>query len=335
MGYSDQNLLMTDEQTKAMKNFQSVFYQMNSKPENMTKIFTQNVKIRIEDIKKLNRNIADKFSHYSNAGFRIDIQLQYYNHKRLYFDSWQKFEQYQWYDDEPLLNMAIKWEMMVVLPNFEIPQKHTLTVKMSDQVTPEEIVKMVFSGEMEDIADFDKNFFPVYASVDYVDFMICEEIISIVEKWVRGLPKYSQNTSKFIRKIKEKPRLFADIIRYISDIVLMCCTIYIVNSYFSMETVKTLGQLEIIQLKKIMIYAMIYLMVISIIRKIIVFLKNSITEAFRTYGKEHVFCITEGDKKAIEHYENKNAKKKLAIVGNLILTIVINIACGIFVNIIS
>lgn len=335
MGQSDQELLSVNDRKKEIKNFQAYFYQMNSKAENVTRVFAKDVKICLDDIRNLNRSVAEKFSHYENAGFTINIQLQYYNHKRLYFDSWQSFEAYQWYDDIPILNLAIKWEIMVVLPNFPIPQKHTLSVKMSDQVAPDDLLKLILSGEMEDLADFDKKFFPVYASVDYIDFMICEETLNIVERWVAALPTYFSARSRIFSKIKEKAHYVENIVRYISNIVIFVCTIVLVNRHFQNIEVGTVGRITIGQLRSGILGMLVYGIVLYFMHVLIRFLSKSIGNVFRTYGRQHVFNITNGDQREIENYAKRNSQKRLAILGNVVLTVLINILCGIFVNAIS
>lgn len=73
-------LLNVDDEEKLRRNFKSVYYMMNAKPDSKTKIFTSDVCIELGDIEELNELITEKFkSHYNDAGFMINVDVSLEN----------------------------------------------------------------------------------------------------------------------------------------------------------------------------------------------------------------------------------------------------------------
>ena len=80
----DEELLNVDDEEKLRRNFKSVYYMMNAKPDSKTKIFTSDVCIELGDIEELNELITEKFkSHYNDAGFMINVDVSLENKKSI------------------------------------------------------------------------------------------------------------------------------------------------------------------------------------------------------------------------------------------------------------
>ena len=71
-----------------------------------------------------------------------------------------------------------------------------------------------------------------------------------------------------------------------------------------------------------------------LIYKLTQLISNYIFKTLGDVGENHVFEITKADKKEIERIQDDEIKNKKHIILNLVLTILINIACGVITNMI-
>lgn len=62
---------------------------------------------------------------------------------------------------------------------------------------------------------------------------------------------------------------------------------------------------------------------------------DTLFEKLRLYGENALFNITKGDKNRQDRIIRKEKQSKKAIVWNLVVTIGINILCGLIVNCLS
>ncbi|EFV21477.1 hypothetical protein HMPREF1011_02684 [Anaerostipes caccae] len=200
---------------------------MNAKPDSKTKLFTKDVCINLDDIFNLNYLITDKFkSHYNNAGFIINVHVAFNNKKSLFFNSWQLFEQQKWIQSEPIDSILVKWEFNAELPRYKVPQKHTLIVKMSDGIKPEDMLKVMLSGGFDEIQELDKDAYPVIASVDFIDSTLGDELIAIVSNWVKSL-NTCDTSSHFLQKLRDHKKKLSYFIQYFFTFTLALCCIKI------------------------------------------------------------------------------------------------------------
>ena len=56
----DEDLMTVDQQNIIVKDFKSVFYQLTAKPDSMSRVYTKDTSIELDDIKLLNDRIVEK-----------------------------------------------------------------------------------------------------------------------------------------------------------------------------------------------------------------------------------------------------------------------------------
>lgn len=329
----DEQLLEIENEQREIRNFKSVYYQMNSKADSITRIFGNNVIVDLDAIKNLNNMVVNKLKNYRSAGFTINVTTKFKDKKSKFFNSWQSFESHQWTEGKPLNKLTIKWEAYVILPGIEIPQKHTLIVKISDSMRPEEILNIVFSGGLEEIEEIDKDVFPVVASVDYIDDCLGEELLDIVAKWDDGLREELSQGEKIIQKAKKHKTKIADIINYVPSIIMIICSYLILKSKVIKLPYGTIGEITTAEFINILTLAVVLVMLCIIFKKMFHEFARALYSNLNDYGEYHIFNITNGDKKEQDKVEKRNSRKKGSVIANIIISCFLNIACGIITNI--
>lgn len=72
-----------------------------------------------------------------------------------------------------------------------------------------------------------------------------------------------------------------------------------------------------------------------VLRKLIGIVTDSIFDRLRNYGDNIVFNITKGDKDRQNKLKTREQKNRIKIIGNILLTIILDIVCGVLVNLFS
>lgn len=331
----DENLLAITGEDRFLKEQKAVFYSVLAKPDSMTRLYNRNVVIEIEDIYSLNERINEKLRSYQDAGYLINVTIRYANGKLINFSNWTSFDEYKWTENEPISSIVITWEFNAVLPYINNPQRHTLMVKMSNRLRPEEMLHLVLTGKIEEIGDIDNDFFPVVARVDFVDRMFGNELLNLVEEWDKGLKDFPVHHPKFMLFLKKHKAKCSTSLNIISCIfVALCIMIIMGNVIYSMDF-DIISKMTATQLVHVIYIIFGGVITWLVLRKLIGIVTDSIFDRLRNYGDNIVFNITKGDKDRQNKLKTREQKNRIKIIGNILLTIILDIVCGVLVNLFS
>lgn len=173
MDTKDAQLMEITVDEQFLKNYQAIYYAMNAKPDCRSKLFSKNVIISLQDLKNLNRKVTEKFkAHYDNAGFRINVNVSLKNKEYLEFDSWATFENYDFNIEQSISSILIVWEYNAKLPGYPLPQRHTLSVRIADEIRAEEMLNLVVSGKLEEVDKLEQEVCPIVARVDFINAIL-------------------------------------------------------------------------------------------------------------------------------------------------------------------
>lgn len=326
--------IQADEQW--IKNYQAIYYAMNAKPDCRSKLFERKVIITLEDLRELNKRVTEKFkAHYDNAGFRINVSISFKNKESIEFDSWATFENYDLSLEKAICSILIVWEYNAKLPGYQLPQKHTLSVRMADEIKPEEMLNLVVSGKLEEVDKLDQEVCPIVARVDFINALLGDELLRIVELWNNGLLAYGIDESGLFRFLKKYSRIIAYIINYTSFVIAVICSTHIIKAEIRKLNIEYVMDMKIDDLGWILC-CIIYCVVICLITyKLFQIIANIFFVGLKSGGDSHTFNITNGDKNLCIELQKKVKNKKIKVLGNMCFTFVFNIICSVFANYIS
>lgn len=336
MNNKDRQIMEIRADEQFIKNYQALYYAMNAKPDCKSKLFDKDVVITTPDLKNLNNRITEKFkAHYDNAGFRINVNINFKDRESIEFDSWATFEKYDLNIEKPVNSILIVWEYNAKLPGYPLPQKHTLTVRLADELRPEEMLNIVISGKLEEVDKIDQEICPIVARVDFINSMLCDELLYIVESWQKGLLAPDLEQYEVYKILKKYNRIIAYAINYISLFVVVWCVIKVIGNDIIKLDIETLGAMSIDTFGRLL-HSIVYGIVFCIAAyKIFQVIANIVFTTLRSNSDNHTFDITNGDKVIRQKIEQGIKRKKSKIVGNIIFTFMFNIVCSVLANYIS
>lgn len=336
MDTKDAQLMEITVDEQFLKNYQAIYYAMNAKPDCRSKLFSKNVIISLQDLKNLNRKVTDKFkAHYDNAGFRINVNVSLKNKEYLEFDSWATFENYDFNIEQSISSILIVWEYNAKLPSYPLPQRHTLSVRIADEIRAEEMLNLVVSGKLEEVDKLEQEVCPIVARVDFINAILGDELLRIVEQWQDGLLISEKEYSKGYSFVKKYSRVFAYAINYITTFVIIMCMMEIIHNILLGFNIDLVSQMKIGDLSILIWSAVICTVVCMFVYKISMIVANIVFTTLRADEEGHIFNITNGDQNLMQklQFEQKNRKKRVAL--NIILTLLFNVICSVLANCIS
>lgn len=320
------NLLDVSEREKFITNYKAVYQAMTAKHDCKSKIFPRNVKIYLEDIKDLNDRVVTKLRNYNEAGFSISVNVSFVGRQTIEFSSWNEFEEHSWNESDAINSITIIWEFNALLPQYEVPQKHVLVVKMTDGLRPEEMINIVFAGKLENIEDIEKQMYPVVARVDFINFTLGDELIHIVEMWNNSLESQIEEPH-YVQVIRKHKRKIAFLLNYITDFVILICFIKIaINALYGFGFQK-ISELAIDNVSELALIIGLLVMIFILIDKISVWLSNTF---YKTLGMEkewHVFSINKGDDQIQKKLNGEYRQSKWITIGSVLGTFLVNLIC--------
>lgn len=243
---SDEKLLKRSEQTDNDYRVKAYFNQQNYIPDNVSKVYPKNVIIKLEDLKRLNESIIEKLNIHKEQGFIISIDIQYEDRQTYHFGRWEDFEKFDLSSPGiSISNIVLNWKINILFEGLETPQPQSLTVKLSNGIGPGEMMRLLFSGNLDDVSELENNFFPVVAQCVYTDRRFGNELINLVSEWAETIKVDSwlnHSAIKFIKKHKVKLAKFVEFITLLM-VLLGTSTAFIgiLNTYLPIE-VSTLSK---------------------------------------------------------------------------------------------
>lgn len=332
----DNNLLVVDEYNKFVTEYKAVYQAMTAKHDCKSKIFDRNVKVSKDDICELNDRVVSKLQNYNDAGFSVSVNVTYEGRESIEFSSWQEFEQHNFIESSAINSITIIWEFNALLPQYKVPQKHVLVVKIADGLKPEEMINILFTGKLENMQDIEKQMYPVVARVDFINYVLGDELLNIVNEWNKGLEiqDYCEDgkVKPFLVKHRRK---IAFAINYIPFILTILFAIQTFNTFLNNLQVDKVAELSISNVTGMTWVIGLLVFTIIFVFKTAEWMANVFFNSLGVDESFHVFNLNNGDKKLQERIRQRKHKNRVNIVCSILGTIALNIISGGLCNLID
>lgn len=325
------NELSIPDEEKELNLFRAMYYQLNAKPDSMSKVFPKQFILSREDIIELNDRVKDKIRMHcqEHDGYIATITVSLSNRKIINFKYWEEFIAYQWNENAHIKSIILKWNFNVRMPQYKYPQNHALMVKISSGLRPEEMLNLIFSGQIEDFEEIETNTFPVAARVDFIEPLLGEELLNVVAKWVDGMPRSSSQKNPFLMFLRKYRKKVAYYFNYVAFFLLLALSTAIVNRILGSFDVQQFSKISIDQFRYLMNWIVLLAIILVVALKILDRIAQKVYNKLEEYGNNFIFNITKGDRtKQTEIYNNAKENAK-AIIFNLVASIVFNVLCSV------
>jgi|GEM_PF-6169784 len=316
------NSLLKDIPKESLK---SIFHLIFGKPDSIVKRYTGPFVVSVADIEILNNQINNKLSNHDVIGTTSNITVACSNNMNYEFKDWLAFNKYPWSIPETSESLAIKWEFMVKLPNYETPQRHAVTLRISAGSFSIHFLQAIFSKNPDDLDDADQDMSPMFCRVDFINAILSEEILNIIDSWHKTLKKPDFCFSPFwsLRKYHSK---LLKLVHLSFPSIFILAWIWAFIRYSS--TVTANDPISFLQLKFFAFWLFVSFFAIPLTTEIGEWLSDKIHEILHRSDKHQSIEITTGDKNLQNELLKKQQNSVWKISAYIFLSILINCFSG-------
>lgn len=315
----DENASLMNEHN--LQNASALLALLHGKSDSICRLFKKEIIVGISDLKSLNDMMIEKLSLHNVSAITTSLDISFANKRIVTFKSWLEFEAY----DFSAINSAtksvfIQWDFLALINNFEVPQRHTVSVRISSTPNPSDFFKVLLSGGFDEAHNFDIQSATMICKVDFVNNTLAEELVNVAEHW-NELCECAYSKKGVIRRILTKRQ------NECANIFEKCL---IISLMFLMAiSMKLCIQREVFSVtNEFLLYAVIALIPIySLVKNIAHSGGKMIYSTFGNLMDTHIFRISKGDKKENERIEkaSKFGKEFTIFLVNAVFSIALSI----------
>ena len=303
----------------------SLFYLFAAKPDSRIKIYQEPIYLELSDIIELNDCITRKLKTHKIEATMTSVKVGYIDADVSEFGTWAEFSQHHWQEPERLEELVIKWDFLVNIDDYGIPQRHTLLYRVSNDAKPGKVLQMLFSGNADEFESFDIIGAPAFCRVDFINAQLSKELINVINDWhkARKSPKLIPD---LLYTLKKQRQLIAEVFDYFLSFSLTV----LLASFFYWVAIKYFHANLPVHVALSAIF--IGLFVIRIIgRAANIMAKWAFRSLSEIEGSRVVFAFTSGDKKRIAEQKQENKNQGMKFVWSAAFNVLLNlVASGIY-----
>ena len=304
-----------------LQNASSLLALLHGKSDSICRLFDKEIIVGKNDLKSLNDLMIDKLSLHNVSTITTTLDVTFSNKRIITFKSWLEFEEY----DFSIINSAtksvfIQWDFLAEINNFEVPQRHTVNVRISSTPNPSDFFKVLLNGGFDEAHNFDIQSCTMLCKVDFVNNTLAEELVNVAEHW-NNLCESAYSKKGVIRPFLNAHRnLFARFFDWCLLLSLMVLIAIFVKVGIQNKVVMVTNEF--------ILYALIMIIPLSSLIKAIAHLGGKkIFNAFGNLMETHIFKLSRGDDKECERIEkaSKFGKELTAFIINTAISIILSI----------
>lgn len=191
----------------------SIFHILVGKPDSTTLLFEGPFQLGGSEVADLHDQISRKIRTHSVETLNASAFISSSDRIIHEFSSMKDLLSHPWSGSEQTESVTLKWDFLINMSNYEIPQRHTLTVRVARLPNAKETLRRIFSDTSNDDDPHDMTLAPMYCRADFISPILGKELINIVKDWHKGL-KRPIAVSKFLQTISDRKELASKAIEY-------------------------------------------------------------------------------------------------------------------------
>lgn len=305
----------------------ALLYMVAGKPDSNIKLFFDPIRIKPSDILDLNDSIQEKLQNHSIEAGITSVTVNYTQNEVEQYGIWAEFVEHKWNTSKETESITVKWDFLVKLPQFPIPQRHTVVVKVSSRLTPLHLFQAMFSQDSEDSEKLETEVAPVVCRIDFINHILSDELMRIVNEWHKALIKPTFNP-KYADFLEKHNTTIARFIHYSLPFFCTAVAAGVLNKFIVANYPATTS-INIEIMKNFMYWLLGSGVVIAFVSQVGKWIASEAYEAIENYGKHAVFDFTNGDKNRQSKLEQENKDSISKFLLNFSEATIINIASSV------
>lgn len=306
---------------KDLKNASAILSLLHGKADSNCKIFKKPILVDKYGLQTLHQEILAKLQLHQVSEVVTSITVSFSNGRLLSFKSWVEFSAYNFLtENNKIQSVVMQWDFFIKLDHYQIPQRHTLNVRIASTPKPSDIFKVLLSGGFDEEHDIDIQGSTMIARVDFINSTLAEELLNVVSKWNELCDVAYTTQSKFRKFLYKCKNFFSNLTEFFSMISLVAA-LGIVAKLTNLVNIFS-------SLNANLIFAILALIPVSeLIKDIGRFFGRIIYRKLDDIIEIHVFNISKGDEKTIAKIKKSSEYKKevTLFILNIVVSIVLSV----------
>lgn len=303
-----------------LENFKSLYYFFKSKRDTDIKLYNDYKQFRKRDLAELNNKIKNKIRLHKHLTSTTQVTVGLENGRVIPFGTWESFEMFDWNCSETTKYISIEWDFNVLLENQfneEIPQTHTLRVRMGNSLKPSEMIQVIFIGGEEN--ELEEAQSQMVSKIDFVNAQICADFKNIVSEWYNALPKNSKEQwfVPFLVKNSEKVRQ-SIVVLFLIGGAMLSKGVYDYLFRGVEDTTPLKQTLSTFYLSLSISFVVVYIFFIT--GKL--YSKRIHSKTIERLSRYPMFEFTKGDENKFHEVEKKNKKLVWQLFGGIVISLI-------------
>lgn len=304
--HPDMEIVEADEVVAKVskESLKALLYLTAGKPDSYIKLFHGPICIQPNDIIELNDLIQQKLGNHDVQAAITTVNINYSKDEIEQFGIWAEFVEHQWNTHKETETLTIKWDFLVKLPLYKLPQRHTVVLKIASKLTPLHFMQAMFSQDPDELENLESEMAPVVCRIDFINHILSDELMRIIEQWhkARIKPLYDPSYEKYIEKHKNT---IARVIHYSIPFFVTAVAAGVLNKYVSDAYLDT-SSITIGIMKEFMFWLLGSGIAIAFMNLVGRWIATQVFDAIGSYGVHAVLVFTNGDKNKQRKLEQKN-----------------------------
>lgn len=301
-----------------IKQFQSLYYLIKGKRDTDIKLFTEFKQFSFSDILELNGKIYKVLELHKLITDIVNVNVGLENKEIKTFGNWNEFKNTDWNISARTKYITIEWDFNLLFQNqfHNVPQTHTMRVRIGNSLRPSEMIQVVFQGEDE--YEFEEAQAQMSCKIDFINTQICNQLKAVVSEWYEALPKNSED-HKFIQFILKHEVKIQNLIVF----SFLTSAIIFLNYLFSISIKNNIDFLPKEINQKMFFFLTLSIGIFYIFYKSGQLLSNRMmTRQINKLKRNPMFEFTKGDRNRFAEVKTENKK----YIKELFLTIIIGLS---------
>lgn len=193
----------------SLKVYQDIYHQITGRTEQIRQRYTNNILLDFSEIEQLHFKIMQLCDIHTVIASNEVISVFHEKERKEQFTSFERFKAYNSNATKPTVNVVLRYNFSILLPDRKQPQEYIVTVRLTSRVA------MLHSME-EDIPPFMRGrivalstMHTAEVSVEYADYVVARSFLEAFDEWIDGcnskpkskLVDFSQEYSHLIPKL--------------------------------------------------------------------------------------------------------------------------------------
>ena len=304
-----------------IQNANALLALLHGKSDSICRLFEKEISVNKDALSSLNNDMIQKLSLHNVTAITTSIDVTFSNKRVVTFKSWDEFEKYNFMSiNSATKSIFIQWDFLALIQNYEIPQRHTVSVRISSTPNPSDFFKVLLSGGFDEDDDLDIRSCTMICKVSFVNNTLAEELVNVAENW-NDLCECA-----YSKKGKIRPFLFShrNGCAHIFEICFMAWSAFLIAIILKL----LIKNNALVISNEVLLYAFICIIPTTFLVKYIAHAcGQKIYTSFGDLMDTHVFSISLGDSKEQQKIQRDSAfgKEFGMFIINAIFSIVLSI----------